>query len=183
VPRLPLPGEHGRDPHARSPPGEEDILRRPGDCDNLWLRSSTGFARRSPGLTMGIGAALNDFLEVVDSWTREGRRVALATVVDVKRSAPQPSGTKMAVNDAGDLVGTVSGGCVERAVVQVAERILRGEEGPRRLDYGIADEDAWDVGVACGGEISIWAEVYAEGGPQARFTEIARRVAARRWSS
>jgi xanthine dehydrogenase accessory factor len=118
---------------------------------------------------------VKDVLEVIDGWTRRGSAVAVATVVDTKRSAPQPAGTKMAVNDAGDLVGAVSGGCVEGAVVQVAERILRGDEGPRLLNYGIADEDAWDVGLPCGGEISIWAELYEQDGPQARFTEVARQ--------
>jgi xanthine dehydrogenase accessory factor len=118
---------------------------------------------------------VKDVLEVIDDWASSGRSVALATVVDTKRSAPQPAGTKMAVSDGGALVGAVSGGCVEGAVVQVAERILRGEEGPQLLDYGIADEDAWDVGLPCGGEISIWAELYRDDGPQAAFTETARR--------
>jgi xanthine dehydrogenase accessory factor len=118
---------------------------------------------------------VKDVLEVVEGWATGGRSVALATVVEVKRSAPQPAGTKMAVNDGGALVGAVSGGCVEGAVVQVAERILRGEEGPQLLDYGIADEDAWDVGLPCGGEISIWAELYRDDGPQAAFADAARR--------
>ncbi len=118
---------------------------------------------------------MRDVLEVVDDWVQKGSAVALATVVDTRRSAPRPAGTKMAVNDAGDLIGAVSGGCVEGAVVQVAEKILRGEEGPSLLDYGIADEDAWDVGLPCGGEISIWAERYEEDGPQARFSEVARQ--------
>src|SRR5262245_55407137 len=118
---------------------------------------------------------MKDVLDVVEDWSRGGRSVALATVVDTKKSAPQPAGTKMAVNDTGALIGAVSGGCVEGAVVQVAERILRGEAGPQLLDYGIADEDAWDVGLPCGGEISIWAELYRDDGPQAAFTEVARR--------
>ncbi len=115
---------------------------------------------------------MKDVLETVSDWVGKGSGVALATVVDTRRSAPQPTGTKMAVNDDGALVGAVSGGCVEGAVVQVAESILRGEDGPQLLEYGIADEDAWDVGLPCGGEISIWAEPYEAGGPQARFTEV-----------
>ena len=116
---------------------------------------------------------MKDVLEVVDGWVKGGSRVALATVVDTKKSAPQPAGTKMAVNDEGELVGAVSGGCVEGAVVQVAEGILEGDD-PQLLHYGIADEDAWDVGLPCGGEISIWVERYEEPGLQARFTELAR---------
>ena len=85
----------------------------------------------------------------------------------------------MAVSEDGEMVGAVSGGCVEGAVVQVAEGILRGDD-PQLLHYGIADEDAWDVGLPCGGEISVWVERYERGGPQARFTELARGVRGRR---
>jgi xanthine dehydrogenase accessory factor len=116
---------------------------------------------------------VTDVLEAVDGWVKDGNRVALATVVDTKKSAPQPVGTKMAVNDAGKMVGAVSGGCVEGAVVQEAERVLEGAD-PQLLHYGIADEDAWDVGLPCGGEISIWVERYEDPGLQAEFAEIAR---------
>jgi xanthine dehydrogenase accessory factor len=108
-------------------------------------------------------------LEALQSWGRRGDRVALATVVETKKSAPQPAGTKMAVNDDGDVVGAVSGGCVEGAVVEVAEGIIGGAE-PRLLHYGIADSDAWDVGLPCGGEISIWVERFERDGLQARFS-------------
>src|SRR5512134_1217971 len=117
---------------------------------------------------------MRDVIEVVEDWIAGGSRVALATVVDTKKSAPQPSGTKMAVNDGGNLVGAVSGGCVEGQVVQVAEGILAGDD-PQLLHYGIADEDAWDVGLPCGGEISIWVETYEGTGLQGRFAELARR--------
>jgi xanthine dehydrogenase accessory factor len=113
-------------------------------------------------------------LDAIEVWTRQGNRVALATVVDTKRSAPQPRGTKMAVNDRSAVVGAVSGGCVEGAVVEVAEQILAGAQ-PQLLHYGIADEEAWDVGLPCGGEISIWVEEYGAASLQARFTESARR--------
>jgi xanthine dehydrogenase accessory factor len=117
---------------------------------------------------------MTDVLEAVDGWAKDGNSVALATVVDTRKSAPQPTGTKMAVNDAGKLVGAVSGGCVEGAVIQVAEGVLEGDD-PRLLHYGIADEEAWDVGLPCGGEISIWVERYEDAGLQADFAEIARR--------
>ncbi len=113
-------------------------------------------------------------LDAVETWTQQGDRVALATVVDTKKSAPQPAGTKMAVNEHGAIVGAVSAGCVEGAVVEVAEEILAGGE-PRLLHYGIADSDAWDVGLPCGGEISIWVEVYEPASVQARFDGCARR--------
>ena len=108
-------------------------------------------------------------LEALQTWGRRGGRVALATVVETKKSAPQPAGTKMAVNDDGDVVGAVSGGCVEGAVVEVAEGII-GVAEPLLLHYGIADSDAWDVGLPCGGEISIWVERFERDGLQARFS-------------
>ena len=100
---------------------------------------------------------MTEILEEVEGWVARGDKVALATVVSVKRSAPRPPGTKMAVNDQGAVVGAVSGGCVEGAVVEVAEEVLRGGP-PRLLHFGIADTEAWDVGLPCGGEIDVFVE-------------------------
>jgi xanthine dehydrogenase accessory factor len=102
---------------------------------------------------------MKDVLEDVDAWTARGDAVALATVVATKRSAPRPPGAKMAISSGGEISGMVSGGCVEGAVVEVAEEILLGGE-PRLLHFGIADSDAWDVGLPCGGEIDVWVERY-----------------------
>jgi xanthine dehydrogenase accessory factor len=102
---------------------------------------------------------MKDVLEEVDAWVENGEKVALATVIDVKRSAPRPPGAKMAISEHGEISGAVSGGCVEGAVVEVAEEILSGG-APRLLHFGIADEEAWDVGLPCGGEISVWVERY-----------------------
>ena len=102
---------------------------------------------------------MKDVLTDVDAWVARGDRVALATVIDVKRSAPRPPGAKMAINDKGEVSGAVSGGCVEGAVVEVAEEVLRGG-APRLLHFGIADSDAWDVGLPCGGEIDVYVERY-----------------------
>ena len=104
---------------------------------------------------------MRDVIEDVDAWVARGDSVALATVIDVKRSAPRPPGAKMAVNDRGEVSGAVSGGCVEGAVVEVAEEVLRGGE-PRLLHFGIADSEAWDVGLPCGGEIDVFVEEYSE---------------------
>ncbi len=100
---------------------------------------------------------MKDVLEQVDQWLARGDEVALATVVAVKRSAPRPPGSKMAINSRGEVYGAVSGGCVEGAVVEQAEEVLAGGE-PRLLHYGIVDSDAWDVGLPCGGEIDVWVE-------------------------
>ena len=102
---------------------------------------------------------MKDVLEEVDAWVANGEKVALATVIDVKRSAPRPPGAKMAISAGGEISGAVSGGCVEGAVVEVAEEILNGAE-PRLLHFGIADEEAWDVGLPCGGEIDVYVERY-----------------------
>ena len=104
---------------------------------------------------------MRDVVEDVDAWVERGDQVALATVVAVQRSAPRPPGAKMAVNDRGEVSGAVSGGCVEGAVVEVAEDVLRGGE-PRLLHFGIADSDAWDVGLPCGGEIDVYVERYEQ---------------------
>jgi xanthine dehydrogenase accessory factor len=102
---------------------------------------------------------MKDVIEDVNAWVARGDGVALATVIDVKRSAPRPPGAKMAVNSRGEVSGAVSGGCVEGAVVAVAEDVLRGGE-PRLLHFGIADSEAWDVGLPCGGEIGVFVERY-----------------------
>jgi xanthine dehydrogenase accessory factor len=102
---------------------------------------------------------MRDVIADVDSWVGRGDEVAIATVIDVKRSAPRPPGAKMAVNSRGEVSGAVSGGCVEGAVVAVAEDVLKGGE-PRLLHFGIADSEAWDVGLPCGGEIEVFVERY-----------------------
>jgi xanthine dehydrogenase accessory factor len=102
---------------------------------------------------------MKDVLEEVDAWTARGDTVALATVIGVKRSAPRPPGAKMAINANGEIAGAVSGGCVEGAVVEVAEQVLTSGV-PQLLHFGIADEEAWDVGLPCGGEIDVWVERY-----------------------
>jgi len=112
---------------------------------------------------------MRDVVAELERWAARGDRVALATVVDVRRSAPRPPGAKMAVNEHGEIAGAVSGGCVEGAVVEIADGVIRGGS-PRLEHFGIADADAWDVGLPCGGEIDVWVQFYEPG----RFGEIAR---------
>jgi xanthine dehydrogenase accessory factor len=102
---------------------------------------------------------MKDVIADVSKWVERGDEVALATVIDVKRSAPRPPGAKMAINSRGEVSGAVSGGCVEGAVVAVAEDVLKGGE-PQLLHFGIADSEAWDVGLPCGGEIDVFVERY-----------------------
>jgi xanthine/CO dehydrogenase XdhC/CoxF family maturation factor len=90
-------------------------------------------------------------------WLRSGRGVALATVVTTWGSSPRPVGSKLAVDDQGRMIGSVSGGCVEGAVVETALEIIRTGK-PRLLDFGVSDEQAWNVGLACGGQVQIFVE-------------------------
>jgi len=100
---------------------------------------------------------MKDVIEDVDCWIAEGADVAIATVVGTRRSAPRPPGAKMAINSRGEVSGMVSGGCVEGAVIEVADKVINGDD-PQLLTFGIADEEAWDVGLPCGGEIDVWVE-------------------------
>ncbi len=100
---------------------------------------------------------LNDVQPQVDEWLAQGEPVALATVVKVWGSAPRPRGAKMAISASGGIVGSVSGGCVEAAVVDVAQDVLRTGQ-PRLVSYGVADELAFTVGLSCGGEIDVFVE-------------------------
>lgn len=94
-------------------------------------------------------------------WLAEGRRVALATVVATWGSSPRPAGSMMAVDDKGGMVGSVSGGCVEGAVVHEALKCLADGE-PRLLRFGVSDDQAWEVGLACGGKVEIYVEPVEE---------------------
>ena len=100
---------------------------------------------------------MNDVLNQIATWRQQGKAVALATVVKVYGSAPRPLGAKMAVSALGEMVGSVSGGCVEGAVVQEALEVLANGQ-PRLVEYGIADEFAMTVGLACGGNIQVFVE-------------------------
>lgn len=102
---------------------------------------------------------LDAVLERAAAWNAEGLGVALATVVRTWGSSPRPAGSKLAVNGRGEFVGSVSGGCIEGAVIQEALEVMVGDgEPPRLLQFGVSDEAAWEVGLACGGKIEILVE-------------------------
>jgi len=103
------------------------------------------------------GAAPIDPVEVGRDWRARGHRVASAVVVATRRSAPRPVGTRMAVRDDGVVAGSVSGGCVEADVCRVAVEVLAAGV-PRLLTYGIADDEAFEIGLPCGGEIDVFVE-------------------------
>lgn len=98
-----------------------------------------------------------DILKDFEHWLDSGQHFALATVIKTWRSSPRSEGAAMAISQDGTMIGSVSGGCVEGAVIKEALEVI--EDGnPRRLSFGITDEDAWSVGLSCGGQIDIWLE-------------------------
>lgn len=162
----------GHEPYrpSRSENGSEILRKRHGDPMAEASSGSTGSSSGSTGsresaVSAHEGAQTaplsappdDDILGVAASWLREGREVALATVVTTWGSSPRPVGSQLAVNDTGHFVGSVSAGCVEGAVVEAARETLKTGQ-PRLLDFGIADDQAWEVGLSCGGKIEIFVE-------------------------
>jgi xanthine/CO dehydrogenase XdhC/CoxF family maturation factor len=98
-----------------------------------------------------------DILKAAEDWRKGGRGVALATVMETWGSAPRPVGSNLVIDEEGNFLGSVSGGCVEGAVVAEAMDVI--EDGkPRMLEFGVADETAWKVGLSCGGTIRVYVE-------------------------
>ena len=127
---------------------------------------------------------MDDVLAKAEEWRAEGEEVALATVVATRRSAPRPLGSKLAVTRSGRLFGSVSGGCVEADVAERCKAILDGET-PTVVSYGIEDEQAWTVGLPCGGEIDVFLEPF-QGTPDVErgtsYVVVAGDDAGRRWT-
>jgi xanthine/CO dehydrogenase XdhC/CoxF family maturation factor len=100
---------------------------------------------------------MKELLPDIDRWRAKGEKVAVATVVATRRSAPRPVGSKLVVSESGELAGSVSGGCVENDVYLAAKDVLAGGT-PRLLTYGITDDMALGIGLPCGGEIDVFVE-------------------------
>lgn len=98
-----------------------------------------------------------DPLMIAEDWQNAGRQVAIATVVETWGSAPRPVGSHLVIDAEGNFHGSVSGGCVEGAVVSEAAEVIETGQ-PRMLDFGVADETAWQVGLSCGGRIRVYVE-------------------------
>jgi xanthine dehydrogenase accessory factor len=111
---------------------------------------------------------VREILADIERWRARGERFALATVIATRRSAPRPVGSKLAVSEAGEMAGSVSGGCVETEVYGCAREILEGA-APRLVSYGISDDLAFSVGLPCGGEIDVFVDEADDG--------LARRIA------
>jgi xanthine dehydrogenase accessory factor len=126
---------------------------------------------------------MDDVLAKAEEWRAAGETVALATVVATRRSAPRPLGSKLAVTSTGRMFGSVSGGCVEADVAERAKTILAGEPSAV-VTYGIADDEAWRVGLPCGGEIDVFVEPFSGTPPVERGTSyvvVAGQGLGERW--
>ena len=100
---------------------------------------------------------MDEVLEQVQRWVAAGKMVAIATVIATERSAPRDPGAALAVNEDGEVVGSVSSGCVEASVVTEAMEVLKSRI-PKRLSFGIAEDEAFSVGLTCGGTIHLFIE-------------------------
>ena len=109
---------------------------------------------------MQVGAndiSHDDVLAQAYAWLKDGKAVALATVISTWGSSPRPTGSQMAIDGRGSMVGSVSGGCIEGAVVTEALGVI-ADGKPKLLDFGVTNEMAWEVGLACGGKLEIYIE-------------------------
>jgi xanthine/CO dehydrogenase XdhC/CoxF family maturation factor len=104
-----------------------------------------------------MSASDETVLDQAAAWLSAGRKVALATVIETWGSAPQPVGSQLAIDAEGNFIGSVSGGCVEGAVVSEAQDVIALGVA-KTLAFGVADETAWEVGLACGGKIRVYVE-------------------------
>jgi xanthine/CO dehydrogenase XdhC/CoxF family maturation factor len=125
----------------------------------LWLeRGDVTMTMQSLELAAVPSAVLADDPRVIaEGWAKEGRSVAVATVVETWGSAPRPVGSHLVIDGEGNFEGSVSGGCVEGAVVSEAVDVIAAG-APRMLEFGVADETAWRVGLSCGGRIRVYVE-------------------------
>lgn len=103
----------------------------------------------------------DDVLQTASAWVEQGKAVALATVVSTWGSSPRPAGSQLVVDDDGNFLGSVSGGCVEGAVITEAREVMRTGT-PQLLEFGVSNDEAWSVGLACGGRIQVFVEAVSD---------------------
>jgi xanthine dehydrogenase accessory factor len=107
--------------------------------------------------TSGMSSDTTDVFATAHAWREAGETVALATVIETWGSSPRPVGSQMAVTLSGRMAGSVSGGCIEGAVADAAKEAMQSGT-PQRLDFGVTNERAWEVGLACGGKVAVFVE-------------------------
>ena len=99
-----------------------------------------------------------EILEKAISWLKINKKVVLATVISTWGSSPFRIGTKMIINEEGDFLGSVSGGCIEANVIEESVELLKNEYSFKKLEFNVSDENAWNLGLTCGGSISVYIE-------------------------
>ena len=97
-------------------------------------------------------------LEKTNLWAKSNQKLALATVIQTWGSSPRPIGSKMIVNEKGEFSGSVSGGCVESSVIRECIELIKNNNPFKKIEFKVSNENAWDVGLACGGEVTIYIE-------------------------
>ena len=99
-------------------------------------------------------------LEEANDWINANQKVVLATVIQTWGSSPRPTGSRMIINEKGDFSGSVSGGCVESAVVRESMSLIKENKPFKKLEFKVSNESAWEIGLACGGEIAVYLEQF-----------------------
>ena len=99
-------------------------------------------------------------LEEANDWINANQKVVLATVIQTWGSSPRPTGSRMIINEKGDFSGSVSGGCVESAVVKESMSLIKDNKPFKKLEFKVSNESAWEIGLACGGEIAVYLEQF-----------------------
>ena len=99
-------------------------------------------------------------LEEANDWSNANQKVVLATVIQTWGSSPRPTGSRMIINEKGDFSGSVSGGCVESAVVRESMSLIKDNKPFKKLEFKVSNESAWEIGLACGGEIAVYLEQF-----------------------
>ena len=100
-------------------------------------------------------------LEEANDWINANQKVVLATVIQTWGSSPRPTGSRMIINEKGDFSGSVSGGCVESAVVRESMSLIKDNTPFKKLEFKVSNESAWEIGLACGGEIAVYLEQFS----------------------
>ena len=100
-------------------------------------------------------------LEEANDWINANQKVVLATVIQTWGSSPRPTGSRMIINEKGDFSGSVSGGCVESAVVRESMSLIKDNKPFKKLEFKVSNESAWEIGLACGGEIAVYIEQFS----------------------
>lgn len=125
---------------------------------------------------------MRPLLSNIENWLAKGQSIAVATVIKTWGASPRPIGSKMLINQSGEMIGSVSGGCVEGAVVKAAQEVLVSQK-PQLLKFGVNNESAWDVGLSCGGKIEVWLESFTGSSADAARKEIWEKIATALWQN